>query len=111
MLALPISMNFLVFGGKYQRRRMAEIYEAKLPSGTYFTVQHGRDFTRTVILIPSQGVARGDRLRQPEIDVFEEIRRCFSVPIEFGKHERVKSVVYGGGDLGRDDPVALCIDQ
>ena len=43
----------VVLGGKHQRGRMPEIYEAKMPARTYFTVQHGRDFARIVVRIAS----------------------------------------------------------
>jgi hypothetical protein len=90
---------------------MAEIYEAKMPAGANFTVKHGRDFTRIVILTPTQSVPCSDGLRQPEIDVLEETWGCFSVPIEFGKHECMKRIVYRRSDFGRDNPVPLGIDQ
>src|SRR4029077_3746595 len=60
---------------------------------------------------PSQGVPRRDRLRQSDIDVLEEIWGCFSVSVEFSKHECMKGIVYGGRDFGGDDPVTLRIDQ
>src|SRR5882724_5055248 len=101
----------VVFGGKHQRGRMAEIYETKISTGAYLPVQHGRDFTRIVILIPPQSVPRSDRLRQPEIDVFEKTWSCFPVSIEFRKHECMKGVVYCGSNFGRDDPMPLRINQ
>ena len=71
--------ELFIFGGEYQRRRVAEIYKAKMPAGTDFAVQHGRNFTRIVIRIASQSVAGSDGLRQPEIDLLEEVWRRFPV--------------------------------
>src|ERR1035437_2046301 len=84
-----------VFCRRYQRWWVAEIYKTERSTGTYLTVEHGGDFARIVIFIPSQGVPRGDGLCEPKINLLEEIGCCFSVPIQFGKHECMKSVVYG----------------
>ena len=48
------------FRREHQWWRMAEIHKPKVPARTDFAVQHGRDFARIVILIPSQSVACGD---------------------------------------------------
>ena len=49
--------EFSEFGGEYQRRRMAKIYKAKMPAGADFAVQHGRNLTRIVAGVASQGVS------------------------------------------------------
>src|ERR1022692_1471462 len=100
-----------VFCGEYQRWRVAEIYKAEMAVGAYLAVQHRRDFARIVLRIPSQSVPRGHGVPQPEIDLLEELWRCFSVPIEFRKHECMKGVVAGRRNLRRDDPVPLGIHQ
>ena len=50
-------------------------------------------------------------LRQSEIDFLEELWGRFSVPIEFRKHEGMKSIVNGRSNLRRDDAVPLGIHQ
>ena len=56
---------------KDQWWRTAEIHKTELPFGTYFTVEHGRNFTRLVVRIAAQSIARSDGLRQTEINVLE----------------------------------------
>jgi hypothetical protein len=73
--------------------------------GTYFTVKHGRDFARMVMRVAAQSIAGGDGLRQPEIDVFEQLGSSISVLAEFEEYESMKGVVYGRGYLRRDDPM------
>ena len=51
--------------------RTAEVDKAEMSFRAYFTVKHGRDFARTVMRVAAQSVARGDRLRQPQINIFE----------------------------------------
>ena len=90
---------------------VAEIYKTERSTGTYLTVEHGRDLARIVILIPSQRVPRRHRLCQPKINLLENVRCCCSVPVQFGKHEGMESVVYSGRNFCRDDPMPLSVDQ
>jgi hypothetical protein len=61
---------------------MAKINETKKTFGTHFAIEHGCDFARTVFGIASERVARGDRLRQPQINFFKKSRRSFSIAIK-----------------------------
>src|SRR5208283_35176 len=93
------------------RRRTAKIYKAKMSLGAQFAVKHGCDFACFLMRVPSQSISGCDRLRQPEIDFFEQPRGSLSVPIEFGEHTSMEGVVHGRGYLRRDDAMALRIHQ
>src|ERR1700682_2569171 len=91
-----INLHELIeFGGKDQRGRMAEIYKTKIPAGTDFAVQHGRNFTRIVVRIASQSIPGSHGLCQPEINLFEKTRGGLSAVIKFREHECMKRVMYG----------------
>src|ERR1700733_1330662 len=97
--------------GEYQGRRMAEVHEAEMPVGMNLAVNHGGVLPPILVRIAAQSVSRSDRLSQPQIDSFEHVRRCLSVTIKLRKHERMEGIVYGGGNLRRDDVVPLSIHQ
>src|SRR6266567_9178490 len=82
-----------------------------MPFRAHFTVNHGCDFARTIVCIATQSIARSDRLCQSEINVFEQLRRGPAVTVEFGEDKSMKSVVYGRGNLRRDEPMPLGIHQ
>src|SRR6185369_10704872 len=84
----------LEFGRKHEWRRMSEIHETEVPAWTYFAVQHGCNFSRTIVLAPTQSVSRADGLREPEVNLLKHVRSRFSVPVQFRKHECMKSVVH-----------------
>jgi|ERR1700722_110443 len=99
------------FGGKYERRRVSKIDEAEKPVGPYFSIEHGCDFARIVVAVATESITRGDGLGETEIYFLEEIGSGPAVPIEFGKHQGVKGIVHGRGDLRRDDSVTLGVDD
>src|SRR5215471_13928100 len=82
-----------IFSREHERRWVPEIYKAEIAVRTYFPVKHGRDFPRIFLLTYPQGVASRDRLRQTQVYVFKQLRRRFSVVIEFREHEGVERVV------------------
>ncbi len=100
-----------MFCGEDQRGRVAEVGEAEVSVGVHFAVEHGGNLSRLFGLAQAEGVACGDGLRQPQVEVFEESGRGLSVAVQLGEHERLEGVVDGGGDLCRDDAVALGVDD
>src|SRR5262250_1927535 len=91
--------------------RAPKIYEAKMSAGTYFTVEHGRNLARMIFGVQAEGVASGHGLRQAQIQVFEKLRRCLAVAVEFAEHKSLKGVVHRRCDLCRNDSVPLSINQ
>src|ERR1700693_1493964 len=109
---LPVELHKpVVFRGKYEWSWVAEVYKTKMPARTYFAVNHGSNFARSIIRIVPQRVSSGDGLRQPEIDFLEEFWCGLAILIQLRKHERLERVMHGRRNLGGDDPVSLRIHQ
>ncbi len=81
---------------------MAEVHEAEMSVGMDLAVKHGGVLPPIFVRIAAESVSSSDGLGQPQIDPFEHVRRCLSVTIELGKHERVEGIVYSGGNLRRE---------
>src|SRR4029077_12333646 len=60
-----------IFSREHERRRVPEIYKAKIAVRMYFAVKHGRYFPRILFLAYPKCVASRDRMRQTQVDVFE----------------------------------------
>ena len=96
-----------IFRREHERRRVAKICKTKMAQRIYFAIQHGSDFARIFFLGYSQCVAGRHRLRQPQIDILKQHRRCLAVSIQFGEHQRMECVMNRGRDLCGDDSVPL----
>src|ERR1039458_2859704 len=90
---------------------MPEVYKAEETVRTNLAVNHGRDLSRVVLRVEAQCVSGSDGLSKSEVNYLEYIRRCFSVGVEFAKHCRMKSIIDGRRNFGRNAPVSLGIDQ
>ena len=64
-----------------------KLAKRKWPSGSYFAIQHGGDFARTFFLGDSQSVPGGHRLREPQVEVFQQHGRRLAVSIQFSEHK------------------------
>src|SRR5215472_9787541 len=90
---------------------MAEIRKTKMSIGAYFAIEHGGDFPCFFLFSLSQYVPRAHRLRQPQVEVLEQLWSCLSVTTQFSQHQGMERVVNRRSDLCRDDPVSLRIHQ
>ena len=90
---------------------MAEAYKAKESVSTYFTVNHGGYLASVVLRIEAQCVSGSNGMCKSEVDDLEDIGCRFPVGVEFAKHCRMKGVMDGRRNLGRDAPMSLGINQ
>src|SRR4030095_12269490 len=99
------------FSGEHERRRVSKVYKSEIAVGMHFTIKHSRKLARIFFLTYTQCVTSRDRLRQTQVHVFKQLRRCRSVMIKLGEHESMKRIVYSRGNFRRNKSVSLCVHQ
>src|SRR5713226_9776382 len=70
-----------VFGGEDQRRGVPEVDNTEVSIRVDLPIQHCRNFTGS-IGASSQSVPCRDRLCEPQVDFFNQIRCCLAVSVE-----------------------------
>jgi len=83
----------------------------KWPIGTDLAVEHRGVLPPILILIAAESISRSHGFGHAQIDSFEHIQGCPSMPIQVRKNEGLKGVVNRRRDLRRYDVVALGINQ
>src|SRR3954453_9669503 len=73
-----------IFSREHERRRVPKIYKSEIAVGMHFAIKHRRNLARIVSLTYPQCVTSRDRMRQTQVDVFKQLRRCLSVLIKLG---------------------------